>query len=110
MCVKRGSSYRRMVARALLPLALSAAFAGAAFAQTPGVAPLLTPPVQRVVPPPTPEVLPPEAPSVEPAEAVPPGRPVRIDDIRIEGVTVCVQAGLRSGYADMIGIAGSQSG
>ncbi len=92
-----------MVARAALSLALLLALASGASAQAPNIAPLVTPPVPKVVPAPTPEVLPLRLPPSEPAEAVPPGPPVRIDDVRVEGVTVYDPASLKSGYADLIG-------
>ncbi len=84
-------------------LVMAAVPARAGFAQAVDIAPLLTPPVPKVVPQPTPEVLPPLAPPTAPAEAVPPGPPVRIDDVRIEGVTVYDPASLRPSYADLIG-------
>src|SRR5712692_5082707 len=103
MCVNGGTSYRRLVARALMALVLASAPARVGFAQAVDIAPLLTPPVPKIVPQPTPEVLPPLAPPTAPAEAVPPGPPVRIDDVRIEGVTVYDPASLRPSYADLIG-------
>jgi hemolysin activation/secretion protein len=98
-----GMSYRRLAARLGVALALASAPAGAAFAQAIDIAPLVTPPAPKVVPTPTPEVLRPLPPPSAPREAIPPGPPVRIDDVRIEGVTVYDPATLRPYYADLIG-------
>jgi hemolysin activation/secretion protein len=67
------------------------------------VEPLLRPPPERVLPAPQPEIV---APSVPPAEAPqppPPGPAVRVDQVRIEGVTVYDEASLRTLYADVVG-------
>ena len=58
-----------------------------------------------MLPAPTPEVLPPAAAPTPELEAVPPGPAVRIDDVRVEGVTVYDAATLRPLYADLIGAA-----
>src|ERR1700732_3474152 len=53
----------------------------------PGVLAPLTPPAQRVLPREQPEIVPP-APPPGPAGPPPSGPPVRVDRIRIEGVTI----------------------
>ena len=98
-----GLSYRQLAARVLMGLALASGPACAAFAQAIDIAPLLTPPVPKVVPTPTPEVLRSLPPPAVPPEAIPPGPALRIDDVRIEGVTVYDPATLRPYYADLIG-------
>jgi hemolysin activation/secretion protein len=103
MCGNGGSIYRRAAAHVLLALALAVAPSHLALAQAIDIAPLLTPPVPKVVPSQPPALLPPLAPPVAAPEAVPPGPPVRIDDVRIEGVTIYDPAALRAGYADLIG-------
>ena len=78
-------------------------------AQAPGpppagsVAPLIAPPVQRVLPPEQPEIAPQPAPTVEVPEPPPVGPPVRVDRVRIEGVTVYDDATLRALYSDVVG-------
>jgi len=68
----------------------------------PGVLAPLTPPAQRVLPPEQPEIV---APAPPPAPAGPPpsGAPVRVDRIRIEGVTIYDTAGLEAQYAGAVG-------
>jgi hemolysin activation/secretion protein len=68
----------------------------------PGVLAPLTPPAQRVLPQEQPEIVPP-APSPGPAGPPPSGAPVRVDRIRIEGVTIYDTAGLQAAYADAVG-------
>ncbi len=75
----------------------------AGFAQAVDIAPLVTPPLPKVQPAPTPEVLAPVVPPAPQLEAVPPGPAVRVDDVRIEGVTVYDPATLRPLYADVVG-------
>jgi hemolysin activation/secretion protein len=99
----RGRVFQHRIAATLTALAAVAFPAGVAFAQAIDIAPLVAPPVQKVTPPPTPEVLAPQPPAAPAAEAVPPGPPVRIDDVRVEGVTVYDPATIRSLYADLIG-------
>jgi len=91
------------VASALTAFAVILAPIRAGFAQAVDVAPLVTPPPQKVLPTPTPEVLAPELRAAPSLEAAPPGAPVRVDDIRVEGVTVYDPASLRPLYADLIG-------
>ncbi|MGE3943569.1 MAG: ShlB/FhaC/HecB family hemolysin secretion/activation protein [Alphaproteobacteria bacterium] len=68
------------------------------------MAPLITPPVQRVLPPPQPEIVPLPAPTVEAPEAPPVGPPVRVDQVRVEGVTVYDDAALRALHGDLVGV------
>ncbi|MGC2198981.1 MAG: ShlB/FhaC/HecB family hemolysin secretion/activation protein, partial [Stellaceae bacterium] len=70
----------------------------------PEIIPPLTSPIPGVLPPEQPEIVPPAPPSVE-AAPPPSGPPVRVDEIRIEGVTVYDQATLRSLYAAAVGLA-----
>ena len=60
-----------------------------------GGAPAIVSPVPRVTPPPQPEVVPPAALPVQPAPVIPEGPPVRIDEVRVEGVTVYDPASLQ---------------
>lgn len=82
---------------------------GEAHAQAPGapaaVAPLITSPVPRILPPEQPEIAPPAATPSEAAPLPPSGPPVRVDQIRIEGVTVYDEESLRALYADVVGTA-----
>src|SRR5437762_9928017 len=88
MCTNGEAIYRTIVAVVLTMLALAFPLAQAGFSQAIGTAPLLTPPVPRVLPPPTPDVLPPLTRPQAPREAVSPGPPLRIDEVRLEGITV----------------------
>jgi hemolysin activation/secretion protein len=98
-------------AAALLVSALLAIAPIAAWGQAPppiprdlgGGAPAIVSPVPRVTPPPTPEVVPPAAPPAQPAPVIPEGPPVRIDAVRVEGVTVYDPASLQLLYADLVG-------
>jgi hemolysin activation/secretion protein len=99
----------RPLAAVILLLGLASEPASEVRAQTPplppagSVAPLITPPVQRVLPPAQPEIAPAPAPAVEAPEAPPPGPPVRIDQVRVEGVTVYDEAAVRALYGDIVG-------
>ena len=92
-------------------VALSAlAWAGEVQAQAPpapprlpAVIPPLTSPIPGVLPPEQPEIVPPSPPPTEAAPPPPAGPPVRVDEIRVEGVTVYNEAELRSLYSDAIG-------
>lgn len=97
----KGGSSTRPIWRALIALALTVLAVHSACAQQ--IAPFVTPPVPKVVPSPTPEVLPPLVAPEAPPEAVPPGPAVRIDGIRVEGVTVYDPAALQASFADLIG-------
>ena len=68
----------------------------------PGALAPLTPPAQRVLPREQPEIVPP-APPPGPAGPPPSGPPVRVDRIRIEGVTIYDTAGLEAQYAGAVG-------
>lgn len=90
-----------------LTLGLPGTPVGEAHAQAPGapaaVAPVITSPVPRILPAEQPEIVPP---ATMPAEAAPPppsGPPARVDQVRIEGVTVYDEESLRALYADVIG-------
>jgi hemolysin activation/secretion protein len=69
------------------------------------VAPLVTPPTQRVLPPEQPEVLPPTPKPPQAPPEPPTGGPVRVDEIRVEGVTVYDKAALGTAYAGAVGAA-----
>jgi len=68
----------------------------------PGVLAPLTPPAQRVLPQEQPEIVPP-APPPGPVGPPPSGEPVRVDRIRIEGVTIYDTAGLQAQYSEAVG-------
>ena len=98
----RLSKLRTMVSAGL---AVLVAGAMSAHAQTPpsaAVAPLQVPPTQRVIPPEQPQVLPPAAAPEAPPPA-PEGGPVRVDAVRLEGVTVYDEAALQALYGRVAG-------
>lgn len=68
-------------------------------------APLIIPPTERVLPAPQPQIAPPVVPPVEEPAPPPAGPPVRVDRVRIEGVTVYDEASLRALYAGVVGAA-----
>ncbi|MBV9552815.1 MAG: ShlB/FhaC/HecB family hemolysin secretion/activation protein [Alphaproteobacteria bacterium] len=68
-------------------------------------APLQAPPTERVLPPEQPQVLPPTPPPSAGAVEPPEGGPVRVDEIRIQGVTVYDAGALRAEYAGAVGAA-----
>lgn len=68
-----------------------------------GIIPPLTSPLPGVLPQEQPEVVPPLPPAAEGAPPPPAGPPVRVDEIRIEGVTVYDEAALRALYAGAVG-------
>src|SRR5690348_17077117 len=103
MRINARSSCRRKMVRVLLALALAVPPVQLCLAQAGNVAPLVTPPVPKVTPPPTPEVLPPVLPAAPFPQTVPPGPPVRIDDVRVQGVTVYDAATVRAQFAGLIG-------
>ena len=95
-----------LLAAALAPLGAAVAQTGGTPPVTPGsLAPLITPPVPRVLPQGQPEIIPPSAPAVEAPAPPPEGGPVRVDQVRVEGVTVYDDATLRALYGDVIGSA-----
>lgn len=67
------------------------------------VAPLVAPPTTRIQPAPQPQIAPPPAPPREAPVVPPAGPPVRVDQVRVEGVTVYSAASLQPLYADVIG-------
>ena len=101
------SARTRLPVALLLILGLLGTPVGETRAQAPGtpaaVAPLITPPVTRVLPPAQPEIVPPAAAPSEAAPPAPAGPPVRVDQVRIEGVTVYDEGSLRALYADVTG-------
>jgi hemolysin activation/secretion protein len=111
---KNGSSTTARIrrSRALLGtivLLISSSVCADVRAQTPGapsagsIAPLITSPVQRVLPSEQPAIAPQPAPTGEAPEPPPAGPPVRVDRVRIEGVTVYDDATLRALYGDVVG-------
>jgi hemolysin activation/secretion protein len=68
-----------------------------------GAPPGVVSPVPGVTPPARPEIAPPAAPPTLPAPIVPEGPPVRIDSVRVEGVTVYDPASLQPLYAGIAG-------
>jgi hemolysin activation/secretion protein len=75
-----------------------------AYAQAVDIPPLISPPLPGVVPPPQPEVVPPPpTPPAPPAAPLPQGPPVRIDAVRVEGVTVYPPESIAPLYADLVG-------
>jgi hemolysin activation/secretion protein len=101
----RGSPF---AAGLLITIVLAGLWPGETRAQAPpppippGVLAPLTPPAQRVLPREQPEIVPP-APPPGPVGPPPSGEPVRVDRIRIEGVTIYDTAGLQAANADAIG-------
>jgi len=68
------------------------------------IPPLISPPLPGVVPPPQPEVAPPvPIPPALPAAPLPQGPPVRVDTVRVEGVTLYKPASIAPLYADLVG-------
>ena len=75
-----------------------------AYAQAVDIPPLISPPLPGVVPAPQPEVVPPPAiPPAPPAAPLPQGPPVRVDTVRVEGVTVYPPESIAPLYADLAG-------
>ncbi|HZK90678.1 MAG TPA: POTRA domain-containing protein [Stellaceae bacterium] len=68
-------------------------------------APFAAPPTERVLPPEQPEVLPPAPPPSAGAVEAPEGGPVRVDAVRVQGVTVYDEAALKALYGDAVGAA-----
>jgi len=75
-----------------------------AHGQAVDIPPLISPPLPGVVPPPQPEVAPPAAiPPAPPVAPLPEGPPVRVDAVRVEGVTVYPPEAIAPLYADVVG-------
>ena len=75
-----------------------------AHGQAVDIPPLISPPLPGVVPPPQPEVAPPVAiPPAPPVAPLPEGPPVRVDAVRVEGVTVYPPEAIAPLYADVVG-------
>jgi len=75
-----------------------------AYGQAVDIPPLISPPLPGVVPPPQPEVAPPAAiPPAPPVAPLPEGPPVRVDAVRVEGVTVYPPEAIAPLYADVVG-------
>jgi hemolysin activation/secretion protein len=75
-----------------------------AYGQAVDIPPLISPPLPGVVPAPQPEVAPPPAiPPLPPAAPLPQGPPVRIDTVRVQGVTVYTPESIAPLYADLVG-------
>ena len=109
----RRADHRRILACLVLMVLSALRWVGEAQAQAPptpgtaprlpGVIPPLTSPIPGVLPPEQPEIVPPSRPPAEAAPPPPAGPPVRVDEIRVDGVTVYNEAELRSLYSDAIG-------
>ena len=79
-------------------------FGVSAYGQAVDIPPLISPPLPGVVPPPQPEVAPPAAiPPAPPVAPLPEGPPVRVDAVRVEGVTVYPPEAIAPLYADVVG-------
>jgi hemolysin activation/secretion protein len=77
-----------------------------AHGQAVDIPPLISPPLPGVVPPPQPEVAPPLAiPPAPPVAPLPEGPPVRVDAVRVEGVTVYKPESIAPLYANVVGAA-----
>jgi hemolysin activation/secretion protein len=75
-----------------------------AYGQAVDIRPLISPPLPGVVPPPQPEVAPPVAiPPPPPVAPLPEGPPVRVDSVRVEGVTVYPPEAIAPLYGDVVG-------
>jgi hemolysin activation/secretion protein len=85
-------------------LLLAAGLCRAAYGQAVDLAPLISPPLPGVLPAPQPEVVPPPAvPEAPSAAPIPEGPPVRIDAVRVEGVSAYELASIAPFYADIVG-------
>ena len=84
-------------------LAQSVAIPPAAAIQAPSAAPLQGPPIPRVLPPEQPEVQPPPAPPSAGTVEAPEGGPVKVDELRVQGVTVYDEQALKALYSDAVG-------
>jgi hemolysin activation/secretion protein len=83
---------------------LAMALCTAVYGQAVDIPALISPPLPGVLPAPQPEVAPPAVvPPGPPAAPVPEGPPVRVDAVRVEGVTVYDPASLSPLYADLVG-------
>ncbi|MBV9201797.1 MAG: ShlB/FhaC/HecB family hemolysin secretion/activation protein [Alphaproteobacteria bacterium] len=75
-----------------------------AHGQAVDIPPLISPPLPGVVPPPQPQVAPPPPiPPARPSAPLPQGPPVRIDAVRVEGVTVYAPEAIAPLYAELVG-------
>jgi hemolysin activation/secretion protein len=74
-----------------------------ALAQQAPLAPLVTPPLPGVLPAPQPKIVPPAVLPPPPAAAVPQGAPIRIDAVKLEGVSVYSSAALAPLTAGLVG-------
>jgi hemolysin activation/secretion protein len=91
-----------LIATGLILLVLSSCIP--AYGQAVDIPPLISPPLPGVVPPPEPEVVPRLAiPPAPPAAPLPQGPPVRVDAVRVEGVTVYRPESIAPLYADLVG-------
>ncbi|GEM_PF-5589916 len=100
---RRAQALAMAAALAALPLGGPSAQVAPGSVLPPGALAPFTSPVERVLPREQPEIVPPARVGAEPAAPAPAGPPIRVDDIRIEGVTVYDPADLRSNCADAIG-------
>ena len=97
---RRGRGFVLAFSLILLTLGLGRS----AYGQAVDIPPLISPPLPGVVPPPQPEVAPPVAiPPAPPVAPLPEGPPVRVDAVRVEGVTVYPPEAVASLYADVVG-------
>ena len=97
---------RRIAAACAAGVVAAMAF-GTAYGQAlnpPVPPPAVTAPVPRVTPTPQPQIVPPAAPPQAQVE-VPSGPPVKIDEVRLEGVTVYDRSSLAPLYAGIVGFA-----
>src|SRR6202007_2285080 len=91
-----------VVATRLILLTLGLCFS--AYGQAVDIPPLISPPLPGVVPPPQPEIVPsPGVPAAPPAPPLPQGPPVRVDAVRVEGVTVYKPESIAPLYVDLVG-------
>jgi hemolysin activation/secretion protein len=97
----------RRARRSVLPVGFFLLVCGlciAAHGQAVDIPPLISPPLPGVLPAPQPEIAPPPAlPQGPPPVPVPQGPPVRIDAVRVEGVTVYPQDSIAPLYTNLVG-------
>ena len=100
----RGSRRVRVPALAFSVILVTLGLSVSAYGQAVDIPPLISPPLPGVVPPPQPEVAPPAAiPPAPPVAPLPEGPPVRVDAVRVEGVTVYPPEAIAPLYADVVG-------
>ena len=100
----RASRRARVSVLTLTMILVTLGLSVSAYGQAVDIPPLISPPLPGVVPPPQPQVAPPAAiPPTPPLAPLPEGPPVRVDAVRVEGVTVYSPEAIAPLYADVVG-------